>query len=119
MQLDSGPLETALLEDVARRGIDDARAGNHLLDVEFLERVIDHRARGFGDFWQHCLVAEGALDLAAEPVVNAWDLAALLPIVVEAGGRFTDLTGAARHDGGTVLSSNGALHDAALAFLRP
>lgn len=75
--------------------------------------------RAFGDFWQHCLVAEGALDLAAEPVVNAWDLAALLPIVVEAGGRFTDLTGAARHDGGTVLSSNGALHDAALAFLRP
>ncbi|HWE90572.1 MAG TPA: histidinol-phosphatase [Pseudonocardiaceae bacterium] len=74
--------------------------------------------RAFGDFWQHCLVAEGAVDLAAEAVVNPWDLAALQVIVEEAGGRFTDLTGAPRHDGGSVLSSNGVLHDAALELLR-
>jgi histidinol-phosphatase len=74
--------------------------------------------RAFGDFWQHCLVAEGALDLAAEAVVNPWDLAALQVIVTEAGGRFTDLTGVPRHDGGSVLSSNGAVHDAALRLLR-
>jgi histidinol-phosphatase len=74
--------------------------------------------RAFGDFWQHCLVAEGAIDLAAEPVVNAWDLAALQVIVEEAGGGFTDLTGARRHDGGTVLTSNGLLHQAALRLLR-
>ena len=73
--------------------------------------------RGFGDFWQHCLVAEGAIELAVEPVVNAWDVAALQVIVEQAGGRFTDLTGVARHDGGTALSSNGALHDAALVLL--
>ncbi|HEY0640169.1 MAG TPA: histidinol-phosphatase [Pseudonocardiaceae bacterium] len=74
--------------------------------------------RAFGDFWQHCLVAEGSIDLAAEAIVNPWDLAALQVIVEEAGGRFTDLGGARRYDGGSVLSSNGTLHDAALELLR-
>ena len=73
--------------------------------------------RAFGDFWQHCLVAEGAIDLAAEPVVSAWDVAAVQVIVEEAGGRFTDLDGVTRHDNGTALSSNGLLHDAALRLL--
>jgi histidinol-phosphatase len=75
--------------------------------------------RAFGDFWQHCLVAEGAIDLAAEPVVNPWDVAAAQVLVEQAGGRFTDLDGVARYDGGTALSSNGLLHDAALAMLHP
>lgn len=74
--------------------------------------------RAFGDCWQHCLVAEGAIDLAAEPVVNVWDVAAVQVVVEQAGGRFTDLDGNPRHDGGTALSSNGLLHDAALAYLR-
>ena len=74
--------------------------------------------RAFGDFWQHCLVAEGAIDLAAEPVVNPWDVAAAQVLVEQAGGRFTDLEGLARYDGGTALSSNGLLHDAALTLLR-
>ncbi|HEX3778258.1 MAG TPA: histidinol-phosphatase [Pseudonocardiaceae bacterium] len=73
--------------------------------------------RAFGDFWQHCLVAEGAMDIAAEAIVNDWDVAALQVIVEEAGGRFTDLTGAARHTGGSALSTNGTLHDAALGLL--
>lgn len=73
--------------------------------------------RAFGDFWQHCLVAEGTIDLAAEPIVNAWDVAPIQVLVEQAGGRFTDLAGAARHDGGTALSSNGLLHGAALAVL--
>ncbi|HZS15841.1 MAG TPA: inositol monophosphatase family protein, partial [Candidatus Dormibacteraeota bacterium] len=64
------------------------------------------------------LVAEGAVDVAVEPVVNPWDLAPLQVIVEEAGGRLTDLSGAARIDGGSVLCSNGLLHDAALAALR-
>ncbi len=75
-------------------------------------------SRAFGDFWQHMLVAEGALDLAAEPIVNPWDLAALQVIVTEAGGRFTDLRGEPRFDGGDVLSSNGLVHDAALGVLQ-
>lgn len=73
--------------------------------------------RAFGDFWQHCLVAEGAIDLAAEAVVSAWDLAALQVIVEEAGGVFTDLSGVRRFDGGSALSSNGLVHEAALALL--
>ncbi|HWD06516.1 MAG TPA: histidinol-phosphatase [Amycolatopsis sp.] len=75
-------------------------------------------SRAFGDFWQHCLVAEGALDLAAECVVNPWDVAAAQVIVTEAGGRFSDLTGVATYEGGSAMSSNGLVHDAALAVLR-
>jgi histidinol-phosphatase len=75
-------------------------------------------SRAFGDFWQHVLVAEGAVDVAAEPIANPWDLAAVQVIVTEAGGRFTDLRGQARFDGGDALASNGLLHDAALAVLQ-
>jgi histidinol-phosphatase len=75
------------------------------------------RTRGFGDFWMHLLVAEGAADLAAEPEVSVWDLAALKVIVEEAGGRFTDLRGDARADGGSAVSTNGLLHDQVLAAL--
>ena len=74
--------------------------------------------RAFGDFWQHCLVAEGAIDLAAEAIVAPWDVAAIKVIVEEAGGTFTDLAGADRFDGGSALSSNGRLHDLALARLK-
>lgn len=74
------------------------------------------RGRGLGDFWMHVLVAEGAFDIACEPVVNLWDLAAIQVIVEEAGGRFSDLTGAARPDGGNALSTNGLLHDEVLAY---
>lgn len=74
--------------------------------------------RAFGDFWQHCLVAEGAIDVVAEPVVNPWDVAAAQVLVTEAGGRFTDLAGHARFDSGSALSTNGAVHDAALSVLK-
>ena len=77
------------------------------------------RTRGFGDFWQHVLVAQGSVDVALEPEVSLWDLAALLVIVEEAGGRFTDLRGARTAAGGDVISSNGLLHDQALARISP
>jgi histidinol-phosphatase len=73
--------------------------------------------RAFGDFWQHCLVAEGVLDLAVEPAANPWDLAAVQPILEEAGGRLTDLRGNAGFAGGDGLASNGHLHEQALALL--
>jgi histidinol-phosphatase len=76
------------------------------------------RTRAFGDFWQHVLVAEGAVDVAIEPAVNLWDLAPLLVIVEEAGGRLTDIAGAARADGGSVVTTNRLLHDEVLAALR-
>ena len=75
------------------------------------------RARGLGDFWMHVLVAEGAFDAAAEPIVNLWDLAAIQVIVEEAGGRFTNLAGLPTADGGSALSTNGLLHDEVLAAL--
>lgn len=75
------------------------------------------QSRAMGDFWSHCLVAEGAIDLAAEPVASPWDLGALQVIVAEAGGRFTDLSGRRGHAGGSALSSNGLLHNAALELL--
>ena len=76
-------------------------------------------ARGYGDFWAHMLVAEGAVDGAFEAVgVKIWDLAAIQPIVEEAGGRLTDAAGAARVDGGTAISSNGHLHEVLLEAVR-
>jgi histidinol-phosphatase len=76
------------------------------------------RSRGFGDFWAHMLVAEGALDIAVEPVVSHWDMAAVQVIVEEAGGRFSNLHGEARADGGSGVSTNGLLHDEVLRSLR-
>jgi histidinol-phosphatase len=68
-------------------------------------------ARGYGDFWSHMLVAEGAVDGAIDAIgVSLWDLAAVQVIVEEAGGTFTDFTGAPRADGGSAISSNGHLH---------
>ncbi len=76
------------------------------------------RTRAFGDFWSHLLVAEGAVDIACEPEVSLWDLAALSVIVTEAGGRFTDLGGNPGPHGGNALTTNGHLHDTALEYLR-
>ena len=75
-------------------------------------------ARGFGDFWQYMLLAEGAVDACVESAANLWDLAAPKLIVEEAGGRLTDLTGESRADGGNALASNGLLHDDVLEALR-
>jgi len=71
-------------------------------------------SRGFGDCWGHMLVASGRADVMAEPVVSIWDLAPIIVIVEEAGGRFTDLDGNRVIDGGSALSTNGRLHEAAL-----
>jgi histidinol-phosphatase len=76
------------------------------------------RTRGFGDFWSHMLVAEGAVEIAVEPEVALWDLAALQVIVEEAGGRFTNLAGEARADGGSAVSTNGRVHEEVLALLK-
>ncbi|MBB3040797.1 histidinol-phosphatase [Nocardioides sp. LMS-CY] len=75
------------------------------------------RTRAYGDFWSYMLLAEGAVDLAAEPELEVYDMAALDVIVREAGGRFTSLDGTDGPFGGNALASNGHLHEAALAFL--
>lgn len=75
------------------------------------------RTRAYGDFWSYMLLAEGAVDLAAEPELALHDMAATDVIVREAGGRFSSLDGTDGPFGGNALASNGHLHDAALAFL--
>ncbi len=75
------------------------------------------RTRAYGDFWSYMLVAEGAVDLAAEPELAVHDMAALDVIVREAGGAFTSLAGEHGPFGGNAVASNGHLHEAALSFL--
>ncbi|MEJ4112065.1 histidinol-phosphatase [Corynebacterium kroppenstedtii] len=72
------------------------------------------RLRGFGDFYSYCLVAEGAVDIAAEPEVSLWDLAALVPVINGAGGTFTSLSGEPGPYSGTALATNGILHETVL-----
>src|SRR5205814_7690041 len=69
------------------------------------------RNRGYGDFYGYMLVAEGAVDVMVEPELSLWDLAALVPIVTEAGGSFTDLAGRPGPAGGSAIATNGKLHD--------
>lgn len=77
------------------------------------------RQRSFGDFWQHCLVADGSIDIAIEGDVSAWDLAAVRCIVVAAGGAFADFEGIDRIDGGTAISAaTPQLRDAVLAYVQ-
>ena len=75
------------------------------------------RSRGLGDFWSHILVAEGAVDVAVEPVLALWDMAALDIIVREAGGTFTNLDGIPGSHGGNAVSSNTLLHKEFLSAL--
>jgi histidinol-phosphatase len=75
------------------------------------------RTRAYGDFWSHLLVAEGAVDISTEPEVSIWDVAALVVIVEEAGGRVTGTDGAPSPNAPSILCSNGQLHDATLAVL--
>jgi histidinol-phosphatase len=78
----------------------------------FFERLLHRsgRTRGLGDFWGHMLVARGAAHVMVEPSLHAWDVAALVPIVSEAGGKLSQLDGSSWAEGGCI-TTNGALHD--------
>ena len=91
------------------------KVGRH---EEFLRLSDDcWRTRAYGDFWSYMLLAEGAVDIAAEPALEDYDMAALVPVVTEAGGRFTSLDGRDGCWGGNALATNGHLHDEVLARL--
>jgi len=79
---------------------------NRLINLQ--EKV--WRTRSYGDFWSYVLVAEGAVDLATEPTLNLWDMAANEIIVREAGGTFTNLDGKNGPHGGNAVASNGLIH---------
>jgi len=87
-----------------------------LEDFLALSRLV-WRTRAYGDFWSYMLLAEGTVDIATEPSLELYDMAALDVIVREAGGVFTSLEGRPGPFGGNVLATNGRLHDQALAFL--
>jgi histidinol-phosphatase len=75
------------------------------------------RTRGYGDFWPYMMVAEGSVDICAEPELSLWDMAANDVIVREAGGRFTSLDGVPGPYGGNAAASNGLLHEELLGYL--
>jgi len=106
--IESASLSFSSLSGWAERGLRD-----RFIDVT--DAV--WRVRAYGDFLSYCLLAEGAVDIAAEPEVSLWDLAALDIVVREAGGAFTNLAGAAGPHGGSAVATNGPLHEAVLARL--
>ena len=77
------------------------------------------RSRAYGDFWSHVLVAEGTVDIAAEPDLGPWDIAALVPVVTEAGGQITAFDGSPALTGGSAVTTNKHLHAAVLAKINP
>ncbi|MEV0391586.1 histidinol-phosphatase [Polymorphospora rubra] len=77
------------------------------------------RTRAYGDFYGYMLLAEGAVDVMVEPELSLWDVAALIPIVTEAGGRFSDLAGRSGPGGGSAVATNGPLHEDILLRLTP
>ncbi len=106
-------LEDASLSYSSLTGWDEHGRLDQFLDLQ--RRV--WRTRAYGDFWSYMLVAEGAVDAAAEPELELYDMAALVPVVTEAGGRFTSLDGVDGPHGGNAVVTNGHLHDAVLATL--
>jgi histidinol-phosphatase len=110
--------QVAKIEDASISYSDLIGWGNRLENFQHLLQSA-WRTRAHGDFWSHMLVAEGAVDIAAEPSLALWDMAALDIIIREAGGRFTNLDGKNGSHGGNGLSTNSALHDYVVQSLRP
>ncbi len=88
------------------------------VEFENLQKAV-WRTRAYGDFWSYMLVAEGAVDVAAEPELALHDMAAIVPIVTEAGGTFTSVDGVPGPFGGSALATNRHLHAQVLAILAP
>ena len=115
-------LEVSLVDTLAdaqvsvthNRGWDELGRTGQLITLQQRAR----RSRGMGDFWQHMLVAQGAIDVAVDAVgVARYDLAAIKPIVEAGGGRFTDRLGGATCEHDTAISTNGLLHDEVIDLL--
>ncbi|MFN4001438.1 inositol monophosphatase family protein [Microcella sp.] len=108
-------LADAVLSYNSLPGWDDAGRLPQIVD---LTRAV-WRARAIGDMWSYMLVAEGAIDVAGEFDLQPYDMAALQPIVEEAGGRFSSVDGAEGPWHGSALATNGLLHDEVLRRLKP
>ncbi len=108
----------ASLDDASIAYSDFIGFNDHL---EPFQKMLDAawRTRGMGDFWSHMLVAEGAVDVAVEPSLAVWDMAALDIIVREAGGSFTNMTGTSGPFGGSGVSTNGVLLNDVINGINP
>ncbi len=121
-RLNGKPIHVSRCDRVPRAfvvyaSVEDWLSGSHR--EPFASLVSEaRRSRGFGDFWGHMLVARGSADVMLEVQLATWDWAALEVIVREAGGRMTTFAGGPLEHGGSVLSSNGLLHDELVARLR-
>ncbi len=112
---DTADLAQAQISVTFNSGWDELGATEALVDLQ--RRC--YRSRGFGDFWQHMLVAEGAIDIAVDAIGLApYDNAAVQAIVEEAGGRHTDRLGRRDFTRNSAISSNGRLHDDVISSLR-
>jgi histidinol-phosphatase len=122
-RLNGAPIHVSRVDSVPRSfvvfaGMGDWLSGPYAAGVQHL--LTDaRRDRGFGDAWGHCLVARGSADVMLELELATWDFAALQVIVEEAGGRITQFDGAPLVHGGTVLTTNGSLHEEIVARLKP
>jgi histidinol-phosphatase len=120
-RLNGEPIEVSRADRVGRAfvcygEIDELLAGPYAGPVLEILRE-SRRNRGFGDFWGHVLVARGSVDVMLEPELATWDVAAVQVLVEEAGGRMTAFEGGALEHGGSVLTTNGLLHDELVARL--
>ncbi|MEM8930027.1 MAG: inositol monophosphatase family protein [Acidobacteriota bacterium] len=104
-------VEQALVVTSDFPGQEQERTPTRLYDAARLRRT-------WGDAYGYALVATGRAEVMVDPEVAPWDVAAVQPIIEEAGGRFTDRDGVARYDGGSGLATNGRLHDQALDLMR-
>lgn len=112
---DTAALNEAQISVTFNQGWDDLALTPALVDLQRRS----YRARGFGDFWQHMLVAEGAIDIAIDAIGLApYDNAAVQIVVEEAGGRHTDRLGNRDFTQNSAISSNGRLHDVVIDSLR-
>jgi histidinol-phosphatase len=120
-RLNGEPIHVSRADRIGRSSILHSSVAGWI-DGPYREPLLDllresRRDRGFGDFWGHMLVARGSADVMFEPELATWDFAALQVIVTEAGGRITQFDGSSVIHGGSVLTSNGVLHDELVARL--
>jgi histidinol-phosphatase len=120
-RMNGEPIEVSRADRIGRAcvlhaGLADWLDGEYGLPLLDLIREA-RRNRAFGDFWGHMLVARGSADVCFEPELATWDWAAVEVVVEEAGGRMTQFDGSPLAHGGSVLTSNGVLHEELLARL--
>jgi histidinol-phosphatase len=114
------PINVSVVREIANASFSFSDSvGWEALGPNALARVTSSvwRSRGYGDFWSHLLVAEGAVDIAIEPELQSYDMAAFIAIVLASGGNVTGANGKDPMLAGNAVSTNGLLHEEVLALI--